>query len=97
MKHLEPYVQQIKTLCIEFKDVSLFNARERDIEMPYSEDTCLNFFGFLPKDKWNYYEGCFSHISTSDDDHFIMELMSGAAFKIKAVNVMYYSNNANKK
>ena len=41
-----------KTLAIEFKEVSEFRFMPRDSEMPFTEDDCINSFGYWVDEDW---------------------------------------------
>lgn len=41
-----------KALTIEFKEVSEFRFMPRDSEMPFTEDDCINSFGYWVDEDW---------------------------------------------
>lgn len=41
-----------KALVIEFKEVSEFRFMPRDSEMPFTEDYCINSFGYWVDEDW---------------------------------------------
>ncbi len=41
-----------KVLTIEFKEVSEFRFMPRDSEMPFTEDDCINSFGYWVDEDW---------------------------------------------
>lgn len=41
-----------KALAIEFKEVSEFRFMPRDSEMPFTEDDCINSFGYWVDEDW---------------------------------------------
>lgn len=41
-----------KTITVEFKEVSEFRFMPRDSEMPFTEDDCINSFGYWVDEEW---------------------------------------------
>lgn len=71
-------------LKIVFSSVSLFKAKERDADCPYSEDDCLSTIGFIGNDMLQEIEG-FAHCNpTSEANHLNLSFQSGFALKIAA-------------
>ena len=75
-----------ETLRLLFKDVSLFKCRERDKDLPYTEDSCLSFIGLLSENMWKEIEENYSN-DLLINEHLIMIFQSDTVFKIKCENV----------
>jgi hypothetical protein len=73
-----------QSVILIFENVMRFAARERNLEIPFSEDDCVNYLGFLPKDSWDNLDGFLDFEPVNSDEHMIIEFMSGAVFKIDA-------------
>jgi hypothetical protein len=73
-----------QTVILIFENVIRFAARERNLEIPFSEDDCVNYIGFLPMDSWDNFDGYLDYEPVNTDEHMIIEFMSGAVFKIEA-------------
>lgn len=71
---------------LEFHGVTRFKMKERNPDIPFSEDDCLNTIGFLPPDMWDHIDGYSPHQPSAEDD-LLMDFMSGAALKIRAESV----------
>jgi len=70
------------SLSLKFLGVSLFKCKERDSDVPYSEDDCLSAMGFIHNDMIDEIEG-FAHIEPKPDAcHLNISFMSGFAIKI---------------
>lgn len=73
-----------KSIHFIIRDVYLFKAKERDAEMPFTEDDCLNCIGFLWNDLIEEMGGYYSHEPKENCTHLSIEFMSGLALKIGA-------------
>ena len=71
-------------LFLEFEGVSLFKAKQRDPELPFSEDDCVRTIGFMWNDMTEEMEGSVSHESSKESSHFLIDFMSDLAIKISA-------------
>ena len=56
-----------------FKGVTYFKVRERDSELPYTEDTCLSFIGFLEQDLRNNFDS-YKPIENVDVNSQVIEM-----------------------
>ena len=80
------------SLSLKFLGVSLFKCKERDSDVPYSEDDCLSSMGFIHNDMINEIEG-FAHIEPKPDAcHLNISFMSGFAIKIASDIVEFTTN-----
>jgi hypothetical protein len=71
-------------LELQFHDVSLFKAKERDADEPYSEDDCLGNLGFIYNNLLDELEGYTMAKPCVDANHLNICFQSGFAVKIAA-------------
>jgi len=71
-------------LKIVFSSVSLFKAKERDSDCPYTEDDCLSTIGFIGNDMLQEIEGYAYCNPTLEANHLNFSFESGFAVKISA-------------
>ena len=74
-------------LRLDFVGVYLFKARERDPEMPFTEDGCLAHVGFIWNDMLTEMDGYTSNQQKDGCTHFIALFMSRFSIKIGAESV----------
>ena len=70
-------------LKLLFNRVNFLKIKERDNEMPLSEDKCLEVIGFLPQDCRDDMES-FSEKRDLENDDMIIMFRGGQTFKINA-------------
>lgn len=73
-----------KSIHLIIRGISLFKAKERDTDMPFTEDDCLSSIGFLWNDMIEEMGGYHSHEPKENCTHLSIEFMSGLALKIGA-------------
>jgi Na+-transporting NADH:ubiquinone oxidoreductase subunit NqrF len=74
-------------LSLLFDNVAYLSISPRDPEMPYSEDSCLSFLGYLrPEDK-TVMDGFLVEEMAQDDYDIIFIFQSGLAIKVFADTV----------
>ena len=74
-----------KTVTIEFAEVSEFRFMPRDPEIPYTEDDCINSFGYWVDEDW--VEGVIMvEPDQKADPHWLtaIDFMSGAVLAVQA-------------
>ena len=74
-------------LTIEFQEVSEFRFMPRDSEIPFTEDDCINSFGYLVGEDWA--EGVIMvEPSQKAESHWLtaIDFMSGAVLAVQAVS-----------
>jgi hypothetical protein len=74
-----------KNLSIEFSEVSEFCFMPRDPEMPFTEDDCINSFGYCVDEDWA--EGVITLASNQQaEPHWLtaIDFMSGAVLTVQA-------------
>lgn len=74
-----------KALTVEFKGVSEFRFMPRDSEMPFTEDDCINSFGYWVDDDWA--EGVITlALNQKAEPHWLtaIDFMSGAILVVQA-------------
>lgn len=71
-------------IVLIFNSVDLFKAKERDQNIPFTEDDCLSSIGFLWNDLINEMGGVNSNEPQKDCTHLSLAFMSGFAIKIGA-------------
>ena len=71
-------------LSLHLEGVYLFKAKERDPDVPFTEDDCLSSIGFLWNELIEEMGGYHSHEPKENCTHLSMEFMSGLAIKIGA-------------
>lgn len=69
-----------ESIVLVFDGVSSVKLKERDSEMPYTEDDCINTIGFASPENEDY---C-SHEQFEDTWCLVMDFMSGASIKIQS-------------
>ena len=78
-----------------FEGVHFLKSIERDHEMPFSEDDCVETFGFLLDKLIDQMKGLSSNNPQSGCSHFIVNFMSGFAIKLSAkTSSVKYGENA---
>lgn len=65
-----------------FRGVYLFKAKERDSQLPFSEDDCLSTLGFIGNDLINEVEGFCDLQPSENTTHLNISFMSGFALKV---------------
>jgi hypothetical protein len=73
-----------KKVAIKFDNVSLFKAKQRDPDMPFTEDDCLNTIGFIWDDMVEEMRGAGPNQPKESRTHLVMDFMRGFAIKIAA-------------
>ena len=75
-----------KSLTIEFSEVSEFRFMPRDAEVPFTEDDCIDTFGYWADEEWS--EGVFTLVTDSQqpEPHWLtaIDFMSGAVILLQA-------------
>lgn len=74
-------------LWLSFTGVFLFKARERDHEMPFTEDDCLASIGFMWDGMLSEMDGYTSNQPKDGCTHFIAMFTSGFSIKVGAESV----------
>ncbi|MHC9083964.1 hypothetical protein ACYX7E_02880 [Luteimonas sp. RIT-PG2_3] len=74
-------------LRLEFAGVHLFKARERDPEMPFTEDNCLASIGFIWNDMLSHIDGYTSKQKKDGCTHLSAMFSSGFSIKVGAESV----------
>ena len=72
-------------LTIEFKEVCEFRFMPRDSEMPFTEDDCINSFGYWVDEDWG--EGVITvEPNQTAEPHWLtaIDFMSGAVLAVQA-------------
>jgi hypothetical protein len=72
------------SIILTFSGVYLFKSKERDPEMPFSEDSCLDSIGFIGNDLIEEISGFFSPEPAENQNHLNISFTSGFAVKIGA-------------
>jgi hypothetical protein len=72
------------SVILIFSAVYLFKSKERDPEMPFSEDSCLDSIGFIGNDLIEEVNGFFSPEPAENQTHLNISFTSGFAIKIGA-------------
>lgn len=73
-----------ESVILTFSSVYLFKSKERDSEIPFSEDACLESIGFIGNDLIEEISGFFSPEPSENQNHLNISFMSGFAVKIGA-------------
>ncbi len=74
-----------KAVYIEFREVSEFRFLPRDAEMPFSEDDCVNTFGYWTDEDWA--AGIFIPAMSPNPSWLMaVSFMSGAVIAVQAVS-----------
>lgn len=76
-----------KALSIEFNKVSEFRFMPRDLGMPFTEDDCVNSFGYWVDEDWA--EGVImTEFNQKAESHWLaaIDFMSGAVLAVQAVS-----------
>jgi hypothetical protein len=73
-------------LSLNFEGVYLFKAQERDPEMPFTEDDCLDSLGFIWDDLVAEMRAFTSNRATDGCSHFIANFTSGFSIKVGAAS-----------
>jgi hypothetical protein len=74
--------------ALVFEDVTFFAVRERDKNLPFTEDTCTEFIGFSPLDMRNDFDS-FLDKNISDDNDMIICFQSEQALKINCKSIEF--------
>ncbi len=69
---------------LKFSEVYLFKCHERDVDLPYSEDECLDTLGFIDNLFLEQVAGYSHNIPREGADHLNLTFSSGFAMKIGA-------------
>jgi hypothetical protein len=76
------------TVSVEFREVSEFRFLPRDADLPFTEDDCLNTFGYWTEEDWA--DGVFVlEANQTPDPKWLtaLEFMSGAVIAVQAASV----------
>lgn len=73
-------------LSLSFSGVYLFKAKERDPELPFTEDDCLDTIGFMWDDLVAEMLAFSSNRPTKGRTHFIANFVSGFSIKVGATS-----------
>jgi hypothetical protein len=84
------------SLQLNFSGVYLFKARQRDPELPFSEDDCLDTIGFLWEEMLAEMDGYTSNERKEGCSHLIVRFMSGFSIKIGAESAALHIDTPNK-
>lgn len=76
----------VDKIKLYFSRVNFLKIKERDREMPDSEDKCVDVIGFLPQDMRDYMDS-FGIKPDYDNDDMIIIFRGGQTFKINAEEV----------
>lgn len=71
-------------LSLSFAGVHLFKVQERDSEMPFTEDDCLDSMGFIWEDQVDTMRAFTSNRTSEGCSHFIATFNSGFSIKVGA-------------
>jgi hypothetical protein len=74
-----------------FKNVSFLKIGERDAEMGASDDTCLEFIGFLPSESREIMDGYLTNMPKAPTDDLIINTYTGQAIKIQSASAEFIS------
>jgi hypothetical protein len=72
------------SVTLAFSGVYLFKSKERDAEIPFSEDVCLESIGFIGNDLIEDINGFFSPEPAENQNHLNISFASGFAIKVGA-------------
>jgi|ERR1051325_10438083 hypothetical protein len=75
------------SVCVEFREVSEFRFLPRDAKLPFTEDECVNTFGYWTDEEWP--DGVFLPDPTrAPDPRWLaaIDFMSGAVIAVQAVS-----------
>lgn len=78
-------------LRLSFSGVDLFKVQERDPEMPFAEDGCLDSIGFIWDDMVAEMGGFTSNQPGEDCTHLIASFMGGFSIKVGAESVALHA------
>jgi hypothetical protein len=67
-----------------FKQVTYFKVRERDNELPNTDDTCLSFIGFLEQDMRDDFDSYKPNENIKDTDDLNINFQSEQAIKVNS-------------
>jgi hypothetical protein len=73
-----------KEVGLEFQEVYLFKAKERDPSIPFTEDDCVESMSFIHNDLIDEMNGILTNIPSGEVNHLIISFMSGFSMKIAA-------------
>ncbi|GAA4296174.1 hypothetical protein [Nibribacter koreensis] len=73
-------------LKLRFEEVDFLKIQERDNEMPYSEDTCIDIIGFLPQEMREVMDS-FGAKPDYENDDMVFHFRGGQTIKIYAESV----------
>ena len=73
-----------KQIALLLQGVQLFKASQRDSEIPYTEDDCIDFIGFVWNDSIEEMDGYASNEPAENCTHLIVGFMSGFSLKVSA-------------
>ncbi len=74
-------------LKIIFNSVYVFKVNPRDVELPFSEDECLDCIGYLHPDDIELMDGFLTPDFADDSYHLVFGFQSGLFIKIYAETV----------
>ena len=81
-------------LVLEFRGVSRLSACPRDIELPYTEDSCLASVSFTPPESASDFDDEFPEYR-DESEHITFRFQSGFGLKIWAAEAeLQYDRNA---
>lgn len=76
-----------QSLIIEFDEVSEFRFMPRDAEMPFTEDECINSFGYWVDEKWAEGVIMLQPNQTAESNWLAaIDFMSGAVLAVQSVS-----------
>ncbi len=74
-------------ITLIFTGVSLFRAEERDKDIPYTEDDCLNQIGIVPTEERNTIGSVWATPDQFESFNMVLDFMSDATFKVYSESV----------
>lgn len=78
---------------LSFKQVTYFKVRERDSEIPYTEDNCLSFIGFLEQEMRDDFDSYKPNKNIKDTDDLNINFESDQAIKVNSAFVEFKEIN----
>jgi hypothetical protein len=75
------------SVCVEFREVSEFRFRPRDPLLPFTEDDCLNTFGYWTDEEWAN-GAIIDECKEAPDPSWLaaIDFMSGAVIAVQAAS-----------
>jgi len=81
-----------KQVLLRIHEVSFLKVRARDKEIPFTEDGCLEFMGFIWNDLIEEMGSYTSSVTQEGCTHLSLGFVSGLALKISAVSAYLETN-----